>query len=152
MCQQQRDLREYTQATIYVHKVVDNKKVMKDSAPELNVSSFEMEEDKEEAKPDGEKDPDCSQSNGGTKQEKISHQNYIVYQREVIRRSMRPRKVRSEKAPLVSAQTLKELKIQIMHAFSVAPLDQNQSIDGKILNDDVPPLALLASFLSLSFC
>lgn len=27
MCQQQRDLREYTQATIYVHKVVDNKKV-----------------------------------------------------------------------------------------------------------------------------
>lgn len=27
LCQQQRDLREYTQATIYVHKVVDNKKV-----------------------------------------------------------------------------------------------------------------------------
>lgn len=27
LCQQQRDLREYTQATIYIHKVVDNKKV-----------------------------------------------------------------------------------------------------------------------------
>lgn len=35
--------------------------VMKDSAPELNVSSSETEEDKEEAKPDGEKDPDFNQ-------------------------------------------------------------------------------------------
>ncbi|XP_015412723.1 PREDICTED: ubiquitin carboxyl-terminal hydrolase 48 isoform X2 [Myotis davidii] len=144
LCQQQRDLREYTQATIYVHKVVDNKKVMKDSAPELNVSSSETEEDKEEAKPDGEKDPDFNQSNGGTKRQKISHQNYIAYQKQVIRRSMRHRKVRGEKALLVSAnQTLKELKIQIMHAFSVAPFDQNLSIDGKILTDDGATLGTL---------
>lgn len=144
LCQQQRDLREYTQATIYVHKVVDNKKVMKDSAPELNVSSSETEEDKEEAKPDGEKDPDFNQSNGGTKRQKISHQNYISYQKQVIRRSMRHRKVRGEKALLVSAnQTLKELKIQIMHAFSVAPFDQNLSIDGKILSDDCATLGTL---------
>ena len=144
LCQQQRDLREYTQATIYVHKVVDNKKVMKDSAPELNVSSSETEEDKEEAKPDGEKDPDFNQSNGGTKRQKISHQNYIAYQKQVIRRSMRHRKVRGEKALLVSAnQTLKELKIQIMHAFSVAPFDQNLSIDGKILSDDCATLGTL---------
>lgn len=33
MCQQQRDLREYTQATIYIHKVVDNKKVRALLAP-----------------------------------------------------------------------------------------------------------------------
>ncbi|KAL2773243.1 ubiquitin carboxyl-terminal hydrolase 48 isoform d [Daubentonia madagascariensis] len=144
LCQQQRDLREYTQATIYVHKVVDNKKVMKDSVPELNVSSSETEEDKEEAKPDGEKDPDFNQSNGGTKRQKISHQNYIAYQKQVIRRSMRHRKVRGEKALLVSAnQTLKELKIQIMHAFSVAPFDQNLSIDGKILSDDCATLGTL---------
>uniref|UniRef100_A0A452UFJ2 Ubiquitin carboxyl-terminal hydrolase 48 n=1 Tax=Ursus maritimus TaxID=29073 RepID=A0A452UFJ2_URSMA len=144
LCQQQRDLREYTQATIYVHKVVDNKKVMKDSAPELNVSSSETEEDKEEAKPDGEKDPDFNQSNGGTKRQKITHQNYIAYQKQVIRRSMRHRKVRGEKALLVSAnQTLKELKIQIMHAFSVAPFDQNLSIDGKILSDDCATLGTL---------
>ncbi|XP_060267458.1 ubiquitin carboxyl-terminal hydrolase 48 isoform X16 [Ovis aries] len=109
LCQQQRDLREYTQATIYVHKVVDNKK-----------------------------------SNGGTKRQKISHQNYIAYQKQVIRRSMRHRKVRGEKALLVSAnQTLKELKIQIMHAFSVAPFDQNLSIDGKILSDDCATLGTL---------
>lgn len=38
-----------------------NIQVMKDSAPELNVSSSETEEDKEEAKPDGEKDPDFNQ-------------------------------------------------------------------------------------------
>ena len=35
--------------------------VMKDSAPELNVSSSETEEDKEDAKLDGEKDPDFNQ-------------------------------------------------------------------------------------------
>uniref|UniRef100_A0A673TWW9 Ubiquitin carboxyl-terminal hydrolase 48 n=1 Tax=Suricata suricatta TaxID=37032 RepID=A0A673TWW9_SURSU len=92
LCQQQRDLREYTQATVYVHKVVDDKKVMKDSVPELNVSSSETEEDKEEAKPDGEKDPDFN---------------------------------------------------QIMHAFSVAPFDQNLSIDGKILSDDCATLGTL---------
>ncbi|OWK12811.1 hypothetical protein Celaphus_00014742 [Cervus elaphus hippelaphus] len=124
--------------------IVDNKKVMKDSAPELNVSSSETEEDKEEAKLDGEKDPDFNQSNGGTKRQKISHQNYTAYQKQVIRRSMRHRKVRGEKALLVSAnQTLKELKIQIMHAFSVAPFDQNLSIDGKILSDDCATLGTL---------
>lgn len=54
------------------------------------------------------------QSNGGTKRQKITHQNYIAYQKQVIRRSMRHRKVRGEKALLVSAnQTLKELKIQV---------------------------------------
>ncbi|XP_028920775.1 ubiquitin carboxyl-terminal hydrolase 48 isoform X6 [Ornithorhynchus anatinus] len=144
LCQQQRDLREYTQATIYVHKVVDNKKVMKEAAPELNVSSSETEEDREEAKPEGEKDPDFNQANGGAKRQKISHQNYLVYQKQVIRRSTRHRKVRGEKALLVSAnQTLKELKIQIMHAFSVAPFDQNLSIDGKVLNDDTATLGTL---------
>uniref|UniRef100_A0A8C3T7W9 Ubiquitin carboxyl-terminal hydrolase 48 n=1 Tax=Chelydra serpentina TaxID=8475 RepID=A0A8C3T7W9_CHESE len=92
LCQQQRDLREYTQATIYVHKVVDNKKVMKEAAPELNVSSSEAEEEREEVKPEGEQDPDFN---------------------------------------------------QIMHAFSVAPFDQNLSIDGKILNDDTATLGAL---------
>uniref|UniRef100_A0A8B9MMW8 Ubiquitin carboxyl-terminal hydrolase 48 n=1 Tax=Accipiter nisus TaxID=211598 RepID=A0A8B9MMW8_9AVES len=109
LCQQQRDLREYTQATIYIHKVVDNKK-----------------------------------TNGGAKRQKISHQSYIAYQKQGIRRSTRHRKVRGEKALLVSAnQTLKELKIQIMHAFSVAPFDQNLSIDGKILSDDTATLGSL---------
>uniref|UniRef100_A0A8B9TD90 Ubiquitin carboxyl-terminal hydrolase 48 n=1 Tax=Anas platyrhynchos TaxID=8839 RepID=A0A8B9TD90_ANAPL len=92
LCQQQRDLREYTQATIYIHKVVDNKKVMKDAAPELNVSSSEAEEEREEHKPEGEQDPDFN---------------------------------------------------QIMHAFSVAPFDQNLSIDGKILSDDTATLGSL---------
>uniref|UniRef100_A0A803XQJ8 Ubiquitin carboxyl-terminal hydrolase 48 n=1 Tax=Meleagris gallopavo TaxID=9103 RepID=A0A803XQJ8_MELGA len=92
LCQQQRDLREYTQATIYIHKVVDNKKVMKDAAPELNVSSSEAEEEREENKPEGEQDPDFN---------------------------------------------------QIMHAFSVAPFDQNLSINGKILSDDTATLGSL---------
>ncbi|NWU86417.1 UBP48 hydrolase, partial [Onychorhynchus coronatus] len=144
LCQQQRDLREYTQATVYVHKVVDNKKVMKDAAPELNVSSSEAEEEREENKPEGEQDPDFNQANGGAKRQKLSQQSYITYQKQGIRRSTRHRKVRGEKALLVSAnQTLKELKIQIMHAFSVAPFDQNLSIDGKILSDDTATLGSL---------
>ncbi|CAM9754355.1 unnamed protein product, partial [Bubo scandiacus] len=144
LCQQQRDLREYTQATIYIHKVVDNKKVMKDAAPELNVSSSEAEEEREENKPEGEQDPDFNQTNGGAKRQKVSHQSFIAYQKQGIRRSTRHRKVRGEKALLVSAnQTLKELKIQIMHAFSVAPFDQNLSIDGKILSDDTATLGSL---------
>ncbi|XP_074017786.1 ubiquitin carboxyl-terminal hydrolase 48 isoform X3 [Numenius arquata] len=144
LCQQQRDLREYAQATIYIHKVVDNKKVMKDAAPELNVSSSEAEEEREENKPEGEQDPDFNQANGGAKRQKVSHQNYVTYQKQGIRRSTRHRKVRGEKALLVSAnQTLKELKIQIMHAFSVAPFDQNLSIEGKILSDDTATLGSL---------
>ncbi|XP_061456822.1 ubiquitin carboxyl-terminal hydrolase 48 isoform X2 [Rhineura floridana] len=144
LCQQQRDLREYAQATIYVRKVVDNKKVMKDAAPELTVSSSEAEEEKEEARLEGEQDPDFNQANSNAKRQKVSHPNYVVYQKQGIRRSARHRKVRGEKALLVSAnQTLKDLKIQIMHAFSVAPFDQNLSIDGAILTDDSATLGSL---------
>lgn len=84
--QQQRDLREYTQATVYVRKVVEDKRVwprprrdrsaqlcrcvltwrptqtIKEAAPELTASSSEAEEEKEEhPKVDGEGDPDFSQ-------------------------------------------------------------------------------------------
>uniref|UniRef100_A0AAQ5X8V2 Ubiquitin carboxyl-terminal hydrolase 48 n=1 Tax=Amphiprion ocellaris TaxID=80972 RepID=A0AAQ5X8V2_AMPOC len=91
--QQQRDLREYTQATIYIRKVIEDKRMVKEAAPELNASSSEAEEDKDEhPKMDGEKDPDFS---------------------------------------------------QIMHAFSVAPFDQNLSIDGKSLTDDLATLGSL---------
>ncbi|XP_029358400.1 ubiquitin carboxyl-terminal hydrolase 48 isoform X3 [Echeneis naucrates] len=91
--QQQRDLREYTQATIYIRKVVEDKRMVKEAAPEINASSSEAEEEKEEhPKIDGEKDPDFS---------------------------------------------------QIMHAFSVAPFDQNLSIDGKSLTDDSATLGNL---------
>ncbi|KAM4886068.1 ubiquitin carboxyl-terminal hydrolase 48 isoform 5-T6 [Sylvia borin] len=84
------------------------------------------------------------QANGSVKRQKLSHQSYITHQKQGIRRSTRHRKVRGEKALLVSAnQTLKELKIQIMHAFSVAPFDQNLSLDGKILNDDTATLGSL---------
>uniref|UniRef100_A0A7N8Y9E3 Ubiquitin carboxyl-terminal hydrolase 48 n=1 Tax=Mastacembelus armatus TaxID=205130 RepID=A0A7N8Y9E3_9TELE len=91
--QQQRDLREYTQATIYIRKVIEDKVMVKEGAPEMNVSSSEAEEEREEhPKMDGEKDPDFS---------------------------------------------------QIMHAFSVAPFDQNLSINGKNLTDDSATLGSL---------
>lgn len=86
--QQQRDLREYTQATVYVRKVLEDKRVwtwavrdlrqvffsridvgflrwaqtVKEAAPELTASSSEAEEEKEEqVKLDGEGDPDFGQ-------------------------------------------------------------------------------------------
>uniref|UniRef100_A0A674BX89 Ubiquitin carboxyl-terminal hydrolase 48 n=1 Tax=Salmo trutta TaxID=8032 RepID=A0A674BX89_SALTR len=90
--QQQRDMREYAQATVYVRKVIDDKRVS--TAPEVNVSGSEAEDEREEpvAKVDGEQDPDFS---------------------------------------------------QIMHAFSVAPFDQNLSIDGRCLTDDSATLGSL---------
>lgn len=145
LCQQERDLREYAQATIYIHKVVDNKKVMKEAAPELNVSGSDPEDEREEPRPEGENDPDFHQTNGAAKRQKVSIQGQASsFQKQGIRRSTRHRKVRGEKALLVSAnQTLKDLKIQIMHAFSVAPFDQNLSIDGRVLNDDCSTLGAL---------
>uniref|UniRef100_A0A8C8HWU4 Ubiquitin carboxyl-terminal hydrolase 48 n=1 Tax=Oncorhynchus tshawytscha TaxID=74940 RepID=A0A8C8HWU4_ONCTS len=90
--QQQRDMREYAQATVYVRKVIDDKRVS--AAPEVNVSGSEAEDEREEpvTKVDGERDPDFS---------------------------------------------------QIMHAFSVAPFDQNLSIDGRCLTDDSATLGSL---------
>uniref|UniRef100_A0A7N9AZX7 Ubiquitin carboxyl-terminal hydrolase 48 n=1 Tax=Mastacembelus armatus TaxID=205130 RepID=A0A7N9AZX7_9TELE len=145
--QQQRDLREYTQATIYIRKVIEDKVMVKEGAPEMNVSSSEAEEEREEhPKMDGEKDPDFSQvspSCGGTKLQSAASVTNVT-KVDGIRRSTRHRKLRGEKALIVSAnQTLKELKIQIMHAFSVAPFDQNLSINGKNLTDDSATLGSL---------
>uniref|UniRef100_A0A3B4B581 Ubiquitin-like domain-containing protein n=1 Tax=Periophthalmus magnuspinnatus TaxID=409849 RepID=A0A3B4B581_9GOBI len=139
--QQQRDLREYAQATIYIRKVVDDKL---DATPEPNASSSDAEEDKEETlKADEETDPHLTQVtnySGFAVPALVTN----VTKAGGIRRSTRHRKLRGEKALIVSAnQTLKELKIQIMHAFSVAPFDQNLSINGKSLTDDLATLGSL---------
>ncbi|XP_058857927.1 ubiquitin carboxyl-terminal hydrolase 48 isoform X3 [Acipenser ruthenus] len=151
--QQQRDLREYTQATIYIRKVVDNKMIVKEAAPDLTMSGSDAEDEREEPKAEGESDPDFNQSNDGAKRQKLSNPStatsiststFTVHQKPGTRRSIRHRKVRGEKALIVSAnQTLKELKIQIMHAFSVAPFDQNLSVDGHYLTDDSATLGSL---------
>ncbi|XP_067243976.1 ubiquitin carboxyl-terminal hydrolase 48 isoform X1 [Chanodichthys erythropterus] len=154
--QQQRDMREYAQATVYVRKVIDKKMMIKESAPEFSVSGSDVEDEREEPKIDGEKDPDFSQlpslhqSEGGAKRQKLNETVSLSApavasaSKSGIRRSTRHRKLRGEKALIVSAnQTLKELKIQIMHAFSVAPFDQNLSIDGRCLTDDSATLGSL---------
>lgn len=148
--QQQRDMTEYAQATVYVRKIIDKKRMIKESAPEFSVSGSDVEDEKEEPKMDGEKDPDFSQSEGGAKRQKLDETGSLsvppvtAVSKSGIRRSTRHRKLRGEKALIVSAnQTLKELKIQIMHAFSVAPFDQNLSIDGRCLTDDSATLGSL---------
>ncbi|CAB1354090.1 unnamed protein product [Coregonus sp. 'balchen'] len=140
--QQQRDMREYAQATVYVRKVMDDKRLMKDAAPEMNVSGSEAEDEREEpvAKVDGERDPDFSQSEDGAKRQKLSDGTIGAASspapmasggKSGIRRSTRHRKLRGEKALI------------IMHAFSVAPFDQNLSIDGRCLTDDSATLGSL---------
>ncbi|KAL4658673.1 ubiquitin carboxyl-terminal hydrolase 48 isoform X1 [Arapaima gigas] len=151
--QQQRDLREYTQATVYIRKVVFSfnvvvcsLQIMKEAVPELNASGSDAEDEKEVAKVKDESDPDFYQSADGAKRQKLKDSCFPtnIPQKSGIRRSTRHRKLRGEKALIVSAnQTLKELKIQIMHAFSVAPFDQNLSIDGRHLTDDSATLGSL---------
>ncbi|XP_077059997.1 ubiquitin carboxyl-terminal hydrolase 48-like isoform X3 [Siphateles boraxobius] len=170
-------MREYAQSTVYVRKVIDKKMMIKESAPEFSVSGSNVEDEREEPKIDGEKDPDFSQmikesapefSVSGSDVEdereepKIDGEKDPDFSQKLndtvslsmpavasasksgIRRSTRHRKLRGEKALIVSAnQTLKELKIQIMHAFSVAPFDQNLSIDGRCLTDDSATLGSL---------
>lgn len=69
---------------------------------------------------DSRKQTSCFQANSGNaKRQKVSHPNYLVYQKQGIRRSTRHRKVRGERALLVSAnQTLKDLKIQVRQTCS----------------------------------
>jgi len=67
---------------------------MKGAAPELNVSSSEAEEEREENKPDGEQDPHFNQANGDAKCQEILchmilHQSYSNYQKQGIRWSSR---------------------------------------------------------------
>lgn len=81
------------------------------------------------------------QANGGAKRQKLSHQSYITYQKQGIRRSTRHRKVRGEKALLVSAnQTLKELKIQVRLALlpGTRKRTQNKECGGAEEESDSP--------------
>uniref|UniRef100_A0AAY5EZV0 Ubiquitin carboxyl-terminal hydrolase 48 n=1 Tax=Electrophorus electricus TaxID=8005 RepID=A0AAY5EZV0_ELEEL len=164
--QQQRDLREYAQATVYVRKVIDSKRMIKEAAPEFSMSGSEAEDEREEPKMEGEKDPDFNQTDDGAKRQKLSDASpstapscvpsvacTATAGKSGIRRSMRHRRLRGEKALIVSAnQTLKELKIQIMHAFSVAPFDQNLTIDGRCLTDDSATLGSLGVFPESIIC
>ncbi|XP_076846101.1 ubiquitin carboxyl-terminal hydrolase 48 isoform X2 [Brachyhypopomus gauderio] len=164
--QQQRDLREYAQATVYVRKVIDSKRMIKEAPPEFSMSGSEAEDERDEPKVEGEKDPDFNQSDDGAKRQKLSDGSpavalscappiicTVAAARSGIRRSMRHRRLRGEKALIVSAnQTLKELKIQIMHAFSVAPFDQNLTIDGRCLTDDSATLGSLGVFPESIIC
>ncbi|XP_071502708.1 ubiquitin carboxyl-terminal hydrolase 48-like [Diadema antillarum] len=60
------------------------------------------------------------------------------------RRSTRHRRVRGEKEIIVSStNTLKELKIKVMHAFSVAPFDQTLLYRGKALLENEATLGHL---------
>uniref|UniRef100_A0A671TAH7 Ubiquitin carboxyl-terminal hydrolase 48 n=1 Tax=Sinocyclocheilus anshuiensis TaxID=1608454 RepID=A0A671TAH7_9TELE len=148
--QQQRDMREYAQATVYVRKVIDKKTVSfyMIMCPQFNPNHYECTtRNNSSVAKDGWRERSRFQS---AKRQKLNETGSLsvapvtAASKSGIRRSTRHRKLRGEKALIISAnQTLKELKIQIMHAFSVAPFDQNLSIDGRCLTDDSATLGSL---------
>uniref|UniRef100_A0AAY5EJC5 Ubiquitin carboxyl-terminal hydrolase 48 n=1 Tax=Electrophorus electricus TaxID=8005 RepID=A0AAY5EJC5_ELEEL len=154
--QQQRDLREYAQATVYVRKVIDSKRMIKEAAPEFSMSGSEAEDEREEPKMEGEKDPDFNQTDDGAKRQKLSDASpstapscvpsvacTATAGKSGIRRSMRHRRLRLSHVTLF---------LQIMHAFSVAPFDQNLTIDGRCLTDDSATLGSLGVFPESIIC
>ncbi|XP_022090230.1 ubiquitin carboxyl-terminal hydrolase 48-like isoform X3 [Acanthaster planci] len=119
---------EYSGARIYVRKIVT----------ELDsVGHTQDEEDRKRSSHDTARDPDFFQVNGS---KKIRLSSYA----DSTRRSSRHRKVRGEKEVIVSSgNTLKELKIKVMHAFSVAPFDQTLHFCGQQLTDNESTLSSL---------
>lgn len=140
---QQRDLFEYTKVTIYVLKVTEDQITENSSVPENHGYGFKTEDEEEDIQDDGAKDPDYNNGNGGNKRQRLCEQHDTNNPKQV-RRSTRRKRIRGEKAFLVSANdTLKDLKIQIMHAFSIDSFDQNLSYEGRALNDDCATLGIL---------
>uniref|UniRef100_A0A667YJA4 Ubiquitin carboxyl-terminal hydrolase 48 n=1 Tax=Myripristis murdjan TaxID=586833 RepID=A0A667YJA4_9TELE len=141
--QQQRDLREYTQATIYIRKVIEDKTMIKEAGPEPNASSSEAEEEREEPpKMDGVKDPDFSQA--ADRNACRFTNNHLAFMKHQLGRAHVLQVVCvCVCVCILHSQGCFNCVLQIMHAFSVAPFDQNLSINGKCLTDDSATLGSL---------
>ncbi|XP_038078430.1 ubiquitin carboxyl-terminal hydrolase 48-like [Patiria miniata] len=128
--QAKRERQEYSGARIYIRKIVN----------ELGSLVQSQDEDDRKGTSEGaSKDPDFFQQVNGNKKVKLSS-----YTDDSIRRSSRHRKVRGEKEVIVSStNTLKELKIKVMHAFSVAPFDQTLQLSGQLLTNNESTLSSL---------
>nr|XP_006811923.1 PREDICTED: ubiquitin carboxyl-terminal hydrolase 48-like [Saccoglossus kowalevskii] len=124
--------KDYTDEVIYVRKLTDSKKpnlsMLESMEDPADVSDSNLKEDS---------DPDFTQNQSHKKKEKISSSD-----KQVKRRSSRHRRTRGEKQITVSASnTLKELKVQVMGLFSVAPFDQHLMFEsGKNITGDVSTL------------
>ncbi|XP_071805527.1 ubiquitin carboxyl-terminal hydrolase 48-like [Asterias amurensis] len=122
--------KEYSGARIYIRKI----------AMELTSAGPALVEDDQKGASEGlskDTDPDFFQVNGAKRLKTSSDC-------ESVRRSSRHRKVRGEKEVIVSStNTLKELKIKVMHAFSVAPFDQTLVLRGLQLADNAATLSSL---------
>ncbi|XP_049622832.1 ubiquitin carboxyl-terminal hydrolase 48-like [Suncus etruscus] len=138
--QQQRDLFEYTKVTIYVLKVTEDKN---SSVLKNNGHGFKTEDEEEDIQDDEAKDPDYKNGNVRNKRQRLC-KKHDTNKPKQVRRSTRRKNIQAEKRFLVSANdTLKDLKIQIMHAFSIAASDLNLSYEGRALNDDCATLGIL---------
>ncbi|XP_030837589.1 ubiquitin carboxyl-terminal hydrolase 48-like [Strongylocentrotus purpuratus] len=155
-CSQERQLAEhqarftYSGVKLYIRKYMPE--VGENAKAAIN---FLMEATSPGGSSDQEnKDPDFQQND--PKRMKLELDNSSS-----SRRSSRHRRVRGEKEVMVSStNTLKELKIKVMHAFSVAPFDQTLLFRGKPLQDNeatlshlgVTPEALITLIVDSPIC
>ncbi|XP_066296136.1 ubiquitin carboxyl-terminal hydrolase 48-like [Branchiostoma lanceolatum] len=135
--QEDQERREYASATIYIRKITSKEEKMASlQRAELNLSSSEEEND-----------PDFQQMNTVKKRKivkEVSANSIAAASINQVRRSSRHRRTRGEKQFTISSgQTLRDLKIQVMNAFSVAPFDQHLILNGHTLVDDVATLGSL---------
>ncbi|XP_033109821.1 ubiquitin carboxyl-terminal hydrolase 48-like isoform X2 [Anneissia japonica] len=115
--QEAEEKKHYVGAKIYLRKVTD----VVDKAAFL---------DKLIPGEENNSDPDFSQLSNESRKRKLYDSTSNG------RRSSRHRRVRGEKEVVVSStNTLKELKVKVMHAFSVAPFDQTLMLDGVCLTN-----------------
>ncbi|XP_035696880.1 ubiquitin carboxyl-terminal hydrolase 48-like [Branchiostoma floridae] len=135
--QEDQERREYSSATIYIRKITSKEEKMASlQRAELNLSSSEEEND-----------PDFQQMNTVKKRKiakEVTANCTAAASINQVRRSSRHRRTRGEKQFTISSgQTLRDLKIQVMNAFSVAPFDQHLILNGRMLVDDVATLGSL---------
>ncbi|XP_070561679.1 ubiquitin carboxyl-terminal hydrolase 48-like isoform X2 [Ptychodera flava] len=126
---EEKERKEYTDETIYIRKLTDTEKpnfaLLEGLDDAADISDGSIRDDA---------DPDFTQDSKGKKTG--------INQDKQIRRSSRHRRTRGEKQITVSASnTLKELKLKVMHVFSVAPFDQHLMFEsGRHILDDTATL------------
>ncbi|XP_013383086.1 ubiquitin carboxyl-terminal hydrolase 48 isoform X2 [Lingula anatina] len=133
--QEQQERQQYRDAKIFVRKIT----------PDFKNGAASSAENSDRD------DPEFMQANGGKRKKSealtIAPEKLQKLDSCQLRRSGRHRKVRGEKDFIISSDnSLRDLKLQIMRQFSVAPFDQHLMLGGQHLTDDHAKLGSLNIF------
>ncbi|KAL4227011.1 CDC5 cell division cycle 5-like protein [Mactra antiquata] len=126
------ELFEYDKGIIYVRKQPKMDKIVENSN-ENSDSNMDDPEFSDKLNGVNSKKRESDQDSKGPPEKVMKNLNGC----KVVRKSQRHRRAKGEKEVNISSkQTLKELKLEIMRLFSVAPYDQNLYVDGRLLQDN----------------